>query len=223
MLVRKSPETQTTSRETERPPSLETGERPGAGAEGARPVCPPAQSEPATPERPEEKGVAVGKTDDKEKVESTEGSVCLVTAEGEEIKSISKETESETKPSVPVEGQEHQGEAPSAEAGAQAGVKRAGQPAEELQGRQKASSELQKEGIRLKIKIPPHQRSAVRDKDKEKEKEKEEEREEGREEEAQGDGRSLRRSARICRYCVCVSVCVGGWVCALVFPCLFVY
>ena len=105
---------------------------------------------------------------------STEGSVCpIVTAEGEEIKSISKETESETKPSVPVEGQENQGEAPSGEAGAQAGVKRAGQPGEELQGRQKASSELQKEGIRLKIKIPPHKkRSAVRDKDKEKEKEK---------------------------------------------------
>ncbi|XP_067103044.1 remodeling and spacing factor 1 [Osmerus mordax] len=208
VLVRKSPETQATSRETERAPSLESGERPGDGAEVARPVCPPAQSEPATQERREEKGVAVGgtvgKTDDEdkeggEKVESTEGSVCLVTAEGEEIKSISKETESETKPSVPVEGQENQGEAPSGEAGAQAGVKRAGQPVEELQGRQKASSELQKEGIRLKIKIPPHQRSAVRDKDKEKEKEKEEEREEEREEEAQGDGRSLRRSARICR------------------------
>ncbi|KAJ7995718.1 hypothetical protein DPEC_G00247500, partial [Dallia pectoralis] len=48
-----------------------------------------------------------------------------------------------------------------------------------------ASSELQKEGIRLKIKIPPHQRreSSVK---------------EEKVEEA-GHGRSLRRSARICR------------------------
>ncbi|XP_010868195.3 remodeling and spacing factor 1 isoform X2 [Esox lucius] len=63
----------------------------------------------------------------------------------------------------------------------------AGHGAGDRLGPLKASSELQKEGIRLKIKIPPHQRreSSVR--------------EEGEKGEEQGDGRSLRRSARICR------------------------
>ncbi|XP_043974608.1 remodeling and spacing factor 1 isoform X2 [Gambusia affinis] len=55
---------------------------------------------------------------------------------------------------------------------------------------EEASSELQKEGIRLKIKIPPHRRNKLR-------------RKEGKEEmktrEGQKEGRPLRRSARICR------------------------
>lgn len=57
---------------------------------------------------------------------------------------------------------------------------------------EEASSELQKEGIRLKIKIPPHRRNKLRGKGA-----KEEER--GRQEEAEED-KALRRSARICRY-----------------------
>lgn len=56
---------------------------------------------------------------------------------------------------------------------------------------EEASSELQKEGIRLKIKIPPHRRNKLKKKGgKEEEKEKE----------VTEEGRSLRRSARICRY-----------------------
>ncbi|XP_017293498.1 remodeling and spacing factor 1 isoform X2 [Kryptolebias marmoratus] len=55
---------------------------------------------------------------------------------------------------------------------------------------EEASSELQKEGIRLKIKIPPHRRNKLRKKG---------EKEEEKEREAQDEGRSLRRSARICR------------------------
>ncbi|XP_059932427.1 remodeling and spacing factor 1 isoform X1 [Gadus macrocephalus] len=54
-----------------------------------------------------------------------------------------------------------------------------------------ASSELQKEGIRLKIKIPPHKRS--------KKKGREEKEREAEHEALEEDGRSLRRSARICR------------------------
>uniref|UniRef100_A0A1A7XIU0 Remodeling and spacing factor 1 n=1 Tax=Iconisemion striatum TaxID=60296 RepID=A0A1A7XIU0_9TELE len=57
---------------------------------------------------------------------------------------------------------------------------------------EEVSSELQKEGIRLKIKIPPHRRNKLRKKGgKEDEKE--------REPEEQEEGRSLRRSVRICR------------------------
>jgi len=67
---------------------------------------------------------------------------------------------------------------------------------------EEASSELQKEGIRLKIKIPPHRRNKLRGKrgkveEKEKEKEREQEQEQ---EQEQDDGRLLRRSTRICRY-----------------------
>uniref|UniRef100_A0A665TD03 Remodeling and spacing factor 1 n=1 Tax=Echeneis naucrates TaxID=173247 RepID=A0A665TD03_ECHNA len=64
---------------------------------------------------------------------------------------------------------------------------------EERQGLlEEASSELQKEGIRLKIKIPPHRRNELRGKGgKEEGKE--------RQDEVQEEGRPLRRSARICR------------------------
>ncbi|XP_072248121.1 remodeling and spacing factor 1 isoform X2 [Leuresthes tenuis] len=64
---------------------------------------------------------------------------------------------------------------------------------EEKQGPlEEASSELQKEGIRLKIKIPPHRRNKLKGKGgKEEEKD--------REQEVQEEGRPLRRSARICR------------------------
>ncbi|XP_057695400.1 remodeling and spacing factor 1-like isoform X1 [Corythoichthys intestinalis] len=52
--------------------------------------------------------------------------------------------------------------------------------------KEKASSELQKEGIRLKIKIPPHRRNKMKAKEQQ-------------QKEAPEGGRSLRRSARICR------------------------
>lgn len=52
--------------------------------------------------------------------------------------------------------------------------------------REEASSELQKEGIRLKIKIPPHRRNKLKAK--------------GQQKEASQGGRSLRRSARISRF-----------------------
>lgn len=57
---------------------------------------------------------------------------------------------------------------------------------------EEASSELQKEGIRLKIKIPPHRRNKLKKKGGKEEEEKERE--------VHEEGRSLRRSARICRY-----------------------
>ncbi|XP_039893353.1 remodeling and spacing factor 1 [Simochromis diagramma] len=64
---------------------------------------------------------------------------------------------------------------------------------EERQGLlEEASSELQKEGIRLKIKIPPHRRNKLKGKAMKEE-------EKGRELETQEEGRPLRRSARICR------------------------
>ncbi|XP_077397282.1 remodeling and spacing factor 1 isoform X1 [Festucalex cinctus] len=55
---------------------------------------------------------------------------------------------------------------------------------EKPRAREEASSELQKEGIRLKIKIPPHRRNKLKAKEQQKE---------------TPEGRSLRRSARICR------------------------
>ncbi|XP_056139717.1 remodeling and spacing factor 1 isoform X2 [Lampris incognitus] len=79
--------------------------------------------------------------------------------------------------------------------GAEAGVrdKEDGHRSEGRQGQlEEASSELQKEGIRLKIKIPPHRRNKLRGRE-------EKEEEKAREQETQGEGRSLRRSARICR------------------------
>ncbi|KAM9853372.1 remodeling and spacing factor 1 [Aulostomus maculatus] len=72
---------------------------------------------------------------------------------------------------------------------AQVKVKDAGPGSQErLAPLEEASSELQKEGIRLKIKIPPHRRNKLREKQAEKSRE-----------EVQQEGRSLRRSARICR------------------------
>ncbi|XP_038145858.1 remodeling and spacing factor 1 [Cyprinodon tularosa] len=57
---------------------------------------------------------------------------------------------------------------------------------------EEASSELQKEGIRLKIKIPPHRRNKLRRKEGKEEIK-------TREQEVQKEERMLRRSARICR------------------------
>ncbi|XP_070986601.1 remodeling and spacing factor 1-like isoform X2 [Oncorhynchus clarkii lewisi] len=115
-------------------------------------------------------------------VEKSEG--CHGTEEEEKKKSTSGEKEQESERSQTVEGQVDQGEALNTDTPAHAGVKGAGHGATDRPGPLEASSELQKEGIRLKIKIPPNQR-----------------RENVREQkgEEQGDGRSLRRSARICR------------------------
>lgn len=62
---------------------------------------------------------------------------------------------------------------------------------------EEASSELQKEGIRLKIKIPPHRRDKLRGKGGKEKKE--------RKQHLQEEWRPLRRSARICRY---VQMCI---------------
>ena len=88
---------------------------------------------------------------------------------------------------------DHQGDGVNDELAAQVRVKDTGLRSEGKQGPlEEASSELQKEGIRLKIKIPPHRRNKLRKGGKEGEKE--------REQDAQEEGRQLRRSARICRY-----------------------
>ncbi|XP_027135849.1 remodeling and spacing factor 1 isoform X1 [Larimichthys crocea] len=88
---------------------------------------------------------------------------------------------------------EHQGDGLNGALAAPFRVKDPGLGSEEKKGpREEASSELQKEGIRLKIKIPPHRRNKLKGKGgKEEEKE--------REQEVQEEGRPLRRSARICR------------------------
>ncbi|XP_054453366.1 remodeling and spacing factor 1 isoform X2 [Anoplopoma fimbria] len=88
---------------------------------------------------------------------------------------------------------DHHGEGVNGGPAAQVRVKDTGLVSGERQGPlEEASSELQKEGIRLKIKIPPHRRNKLKGRGgKEGEKE--------REQEAQEDGRLLRRSARICR------------------------
>ncbi|XP_064856388.1 remodeling and spacing factor 1-like isoform X2 [Oncorhynchus nerka] len=106
--------------------------------------------------------------------------------EEEEKKSTSGKKEQESESSQTVEGQRDQGEALSTDTPAHARVRGAGHGAADRPGPLEASSELQKEGIRLKIKIPPNQRI-------------ENVREEEEKSEEQGDGRSLRRSARICR------------------------
>ncbi|CDQ86464.1 unnamed protein product [Oncorhynchus mykiss] len=116
-------------------------------------------------------------------MEKSEG--CHGTEE-EEKKSTSGEKEQESESSQTVEGQRDQGEALSTDTPAHARVRGAGHGAADRPGPLEASSELQKEGIRLKIKIPPNQRI-------------ENVREEEEKAEEQGDGRSLRRSARICR------------------------
>lgn len=59
---------------------------------------------------------------------------------------------------------------------------------------EEACSELQKEGIRLKIKIPPHRRNRVRGRGGKKQRDKESKHS------VQEEGRPLRRSARISRY-----------------------
>lgn len=89
--------------------------------------------------------------------------------------------------------QDHHGEGINGGLVAQVRLKDAGLESEERQGPlEEASSELQKEGIRLKIKIPPHRRNKMRGKGgKEEEKAREQ---------VQEEGMSLRRSARICRY-----------------------
>lgn len=96
--------------------------------------------------------------------------------------------------------QDHQGDGVNGGLATQFRVKDAALRSEQGQGPlEEASSELQKEGIRLKIKIPPHRRNKLRGKGgKEEEKE--------REQEVQEEGRPLRRSARICRY-----VCNKNW------------
>uniref|UniRef100_A0A8C6S3A1 PHD-type domain-containing protein n=1 Tax=Neogobius melanostomus TaxID=47308 RepID=A0A8C6S3A1_9GOBI len=60
---------------------------------------------------------------------------------------------------------------------------------------EEASSELQREGIRLKIKIPPQRRDKLRGRSAKPQQQQEEEEEEGE----AGDEPRLRRSARICR------------------------
>ncbi|XP_068173289.1 remodeling and spacing factor 1 [Antennarius striatus] len=85
---------------------------------------------------------------------------------------------------------EEQGDGVNGGLASQCNVKDAG--AEERPGPlEEASSELQKEGIRLKIKIPPHRRNKLKGKGAKEEKE--------RKQDAQEEGRTLRRSARICR------------------------
>ncbi|XP_064830802.1 remodeling and spacing factor 1-like isoform X1 [Oncorhynchus masou masou] len=116
-------------------------------------------------------------------MEKSEG--CHGTVE-EEKKSTSGEKEQDSESSQTVEGQRDQGEALSTDTPAHARVRGSGHGAADRPGPLEASSELQKEGIRLKIKIPPNQRI-------------ENVREEEEKAEEQGDGRSLRRSARICR------------------------
>nr|XP_043887294.1 remodeling and spacing factor 1 isoform X2 [Solea senegalensis] len=88
---------------------------------------------------------------------------------------------------------DHQGDGVNGELEAQVRVKDNGVGSAVRQGLlEEASSELQKEGIRLKIKIPPHRRNKLKGKGgKGEEKE--------GEQDGQDDGRPLRRSARICR------------------------
>lgn len=91
--------------------------------------------------------------------------------------------------------QDHWGDGLNGGLSSQEKVKDTGS-AERQRPLEEASSELQKEGIRLKIKIPPHRRNKLRGKGG-----KEEERDREQEvQEVQEEGKALRRSARICRY-----------------------
>ena len=130
-----------------------------------------------------------GSKDDQDKSQS---SLAKVEAEPESISHTLRTVDQEEK-------KEQQGGGVNCGSAAQVRVKDTGLASGERQGPlEEASSELQKEGIRLKIKIPPHRRSKLRGKGgKEGQKEKEEEEEE---EEVQDEGRMLRRSSRICRY-----------------------
>ncbi|XP_041850722.1 remodeling and spacing factor 1 [Melanotaenia boesemani] len=88
---------------------------------------------------------------------------------------------------------DHRGEGINGGMAGQVRVKGAGFGSKEKQGPlEEASSELQKEGIRLKIKIPPHRRNKLKGKGGKVE-------EKDREQEVQEEERTLRRSARICR------------------------
>ncbi|XP_041797032.1 remodeling and spacing factor 1 isoform X2 [Chelmon rostratus] len=117
----------------------------------------------------------------------------------EKNKSTSGKLEADSGSTVPPpkvdqqETKDHQGDGVNGRFAAPFRVKDSGPGTEERQGPlEEASSELQKEGIRLKIKIPPHRRNKLRGKGgKEEEKE--------RDQEVHEEGRPLRRSARICR------------------------
>lgn len=128
--------------------------------------------------RREESAVADESKDDQEKNKSTLGKL--------DEESGSKKLDQQDK--------KDQGDGVNGGLAAQVRGKDTGLGSGEKQGpREEASSELQKEGIRLKIKIPPHRRNKLKGKGgKEEEKE--------REQEVQEEGRMLRRSARICRY-----------------------
>ncbi|KAM6932932.1 remodeling and spacing factor 1 [Xenentodon cancila] len=105
-----------------------------------------------------------------------------------------KSSSSISPPKVDREDKEdHQGEGVNGRLLGQVRVKGSGFGSEEKKAPlEEASSELQKEGIRLKIKIPPHRRNKLRAKGGKED-------EMGREQKVQEEGRPLRRSARICR------------------------
>lgn len=112
----------------------------------------------------------------------------------EKSKSTSGKLEAESGSTAPFQKADQQGDGVNGRSTAQVRGKDTGLGSGERQGPlEEASSELQKEGIRLKIKIPPHRRNKLRGKGgMEEEKE--------REQEVHEEGRPLRRSARICRY-----------------------
>nr|XP_020479210.1 remodeling and spacing factor 1 isoform X2 [Monopterus albus] len=131
-------------------------------------------------------------------------SVCPVAEEGskgddEKNKIPLGKVEAESGSTIPplkidqTDKKDHWGDGVNGRLASQVRVKDTGPGSEERKGHlEEASSELQKEGIRLKIKIPPHRRNKLRAKGP-----KEEEKE--REQDVQEEGRPLRRSARICR------------------------
>lgn len=156
-----------------------------------------------TTEEQLDKGTKTGhqqKYDNPDKMEE-EREVCgrPVAIEGDKDEknksTLGKEEESTVLP-LKVDQQDqkdHQGDGVNGGLAAPLRVKDTGLGSEERQGPlEEASSELQKEGIRLKIKIPPHRRNKLKGKGGKEEKEKEQE--------VQEEGRPLRRSARICRY-----------------------
>ncbi|XP_049922399.1 remodeling and spacing factor 1 isoform X1 [Epinephelus moara] len=127
-----------------------------------------------------------------------EVSGCPMAEEGskddhEKSKSTSGKLEAESGSTAPLQKADQQGDGVNGRSTAQVRGKDTGLGSGERQGPlEEASSELQKEGIRLKIKIPPHRRNKLRGKGgMEEEKE--------REQEVHEEGRPLRRSARICR------------------------
>lgn len=167
------------------------------------------QEEKTTEEQSDmEKGTKTVKRQEEDLETRFEGSrgasVSPVAEEGsnhEKNKSNLEKVESEPASAVP-RLQESLQEVINGETVAQLRVKDTGLGSQEGQGPlEEASSELQKEGIRLKIKIPPHRRNKLRGKEEEKERE-----------QVQEEGRSLRRSARICRYVSeRIHETVSGW------------